>query len=123
MYAINQIVIVFDSGQNILWINNSCLKLLGYKPEEFKELGIPFINKLIHPEDLYIIEKRNKFFNEGKTFSDIERLKHKNGHFVWFKIDTNILLKHFDGSPVILITTLTDISKYLESKATLNDLN
>lgn len=87
-------------------------KLLGYDPEEMRELGFARILEFVHPDDR---DRLNEGYNiladsEDKSSSVEFRLKHWEGGFRWVS-DTRSLVRDDNGEPLAVVGTIRDISK------------
>ena len=77
-------VVYVDNDDKILYINQSCCDIYGYKQEDLiGKIGFKF---LIHPEDGHIIEEKNKTRLDGIIDSYEVRGKKISGETVWLKI-------------------------------------
>lgn len=93
--------VLLDSDGIQQFVSESCEKLLGYKPEEL--IGIPVIEKMIHPEDqeptirAFLDMVKNKT-NGGAQYRHL----HKNGNWVYLEAYGNNQLDNPDINAVIL---------------------
>jgi PAS domain S-box-containing protein len=73
--------VVSLSGQH-MYASPTITKVLGYSLEEFSKLRV---SELLHPEGLPLFREnmRRVLDNQVKTFSSQQRLKHKNGNWIW----------------------------------------
>lgn len=76
-------VIAYNEDGIISYVSPAIKNVLGYTQEEF--IGTQ-VESYIHPEDLHKRTKKlNKLINNNHHYYKIkeERLKHKNGHYIW----------------------------------------
>jgi DNA-binding NarL/FixJ family response regulator len=123
LYSVNHSLFIFDNIPKILWSNLSSFKMFGYKPIVFKNGGFDFIYKLIHPDDINIIEKIKCLLSTGKDLSEIVRLKHKNNNYVWVKVEIKTFKKHIDNTPILFLGVLTDVSKFISPNDNIENIN
>ena len=93
--------------------NERWAEIIGYTIEELKPLTIDTWKKFSHPEDL---EKSanllTKHFNgELEQYECEVRMRHKNGSWVWVLDKGKVLSFTFDGKPLIMFGTHTDITE------------
>ena len=87
-------------------------QLLGYDPEEMKELGFAKILEFVHPDDK---DRLSEGFNIVAQSEDISssvefRLKQKEAGYRWVS-DTRSLVCDDNGNPVAIVGTIRDITK------------
>lgn len=91
----------------ILYASPSVTKILGYENQEFMAIPLP---DLIHPGDIReFIEKKSAIVKTpGKSFYRQQRMKHKNGIWIWCEgTVTNMLHEPAVGA---LVANFRDIS-------------
>ncbi len=111
-------IFIADSTQNIIDINPSSCKLLGYNKEEFLKLTI---GDLFNAEDLISNPfKLNELFS-GKVASSERRFKRKDGTILSGEINARILN---DGRFVVFARDITERKKTEEAlKASFDEKN
>tara|TARA_R110001583_G_scaffold165427_1_gene318116 strand:+ start:845 stop:3550 length:2706 start_codon:yes stop_codon:yes gene_type:complete len=94
-------IILMDSEGIQHFISESCEKILGYKPEEL--IGIPVIEKMIHPEDQELTKKGllDIITNNKKGGTQYRHL-HKNGNWVYLEAYGNNQLDNPEIKSVVL---------------------
>ena len=122
LYNVNDVITIYNDSPNILWINQGCYKVYGFTPEEIIKNGYNFIVQRIHPDDLQIIEKRNELFIKGIEYTDIVRVKHKDGYYVWVKQTGKVFKSKPDGTPFLFLGVSTDITEIANAKDTIDHL-
>ncbi|RUO25445.1 hypothetical protein CWE09_01530 [Aliidiomarina minuta] len=122
----------------LLWQTNSSTielygrwdRLLGYELTTPAAISTQDWLDLLHPEDTQLCISARKEITSGfrDHYSYEARIKHKSGHWLWFKEEAN-LLQHEDEEPRTVISTLTAISEQknleqhcLEAQTQLNNL-
>ena len=80
-----------DMNSNDLWWSANITKILGYEPEELEAKVENFYN-MMHPDDAeqtanIIIDS----FQNDTEFNTEFRLRHKDGHYIWFAGHGNII--------------------------------
>ncbi|MCK4339137.1 MAG: tetratricopeptide repeat protein [Candidatus Cloacimonetes bacterium] len=87
---ITDIVSMCDKNAAFVYISPSCQTILGYDPESL--IGLP-VYTLVHPDDLSyiktIIQEKTERLEDA---SAIFRMRHKDGHILWFETGGRLLL-------------------------------
>jgi PAS domain S-box-containing protein len=83
-------VVVLDEKGVQNYVSSSVTLLLGYAPEDL--IGIPVIEKMIHPEDQRTVFDAFARVLRGETGCVQYRHRHKNGGWVWLEARANNLL-------------------------------
>lgn len=101
----------WDIKKDEFYSNARLTKMLGYELDEFPKLR-PERFKLIHPDDLPIIEKyiETIFHKVTKQYSIEYRMKHKDGHWVWIHDLGNVVSWSENGDPLLMTGTHLDIT-------------
>jgi PAS domain S-box-containing protein len=109
------IVYVFDlQEKREIYTNHKLTDLLGYTPEEVAAMGSNVLQLIAHPDDLEGILKAqadllNITGDEIKVYDN--RMKHKDGHYVWVRSYRSIFKKDGEGQPVQIIGVTFDINE------------
>jgi len=112
----NDIIILLNKKLEIEYINYPVSqKILGYSKEE--TLGKYALN-LIHSEDFdNTLTSSKKAFKEGQAKTEL-RLRHKEGHYVWFEISGNAYLdKEGNQKLLIILRDITERKEFEEARA------
>lgn len=88
--------------------------MLGYNLDEIDQ-SIEFWRKNVHPDEINQLELNLKNYIQGKTdsYTGVQRMKHKKGHYVWIKY-SGLIIKNILGNPIKIIGTHIDISEIKE---------
>jgi len=100
-----------QTGETIF--NEQAAETVGYALEELSPVNIKTWNKLVHPDDLKISNKKLKahFKGEIPQYQTEVRMRHKNGHWVWM-LDTGKVTKWtHDGKPLLMSGVHQDITE------------
>ena len=94
--------------------------ILGYAPEGFiNKPGFDFV----HPDDLplFLEKRKNILKTPGGTFHVQQRLRHKNGHWLWCEdTDTNML---HDPDVNAIVSNFRDITERKNAEDKIKELN
>jgi PAS domain S-box-containing protein len=106
---------IYDIIENInIYANEASKTILGYTPEELKELGQEIISILVHPEDVFKLAERIERLENSTHLYQIDdmdyRIKHKNGEWCWVHDRCTIFKKTPDGKVAQIISSVLDIS-------------
>lgn len=94
------------------FINRNITNLLGYSVEEFST-GQRLLSEVMHPDDRlrYVAHRKQVLAgNDGQVFTNESRLRHKNGTWRWFLIQTTIFQRTADGVPSQILGVATEIT-------------
>ena len=120
-------IVLLDSGGIQHYVSESCEKILGYKQEEL--IGIPIIEKMIHPEDRESTKKKFLDIIENKAHGGAQyRHRHKNGSWVYLEAyGTNLLDNPVIESVILNVRDITERKNaeqiIIENEIRLRELN
>lgn len=103
----------FELGKTI-YVNKQVEAVLGYSPEELQAGGIPFIERLIHPDDLNQLMARGDrwlLLSEGQIFETEFRVKHADGTWRWINTRDTLFVRGSDDRIKQIIGTAQDITE------------
>ncbi len=111
--SMNAITWELDIKNKRLIYNSNFFDILGYNHEELDPLTLEKWEKLIHPDDL---RKEKRAFKkivdqETKIYRSEIRLRHKDGHYLWFLDSGQIVSWSKEGTPLYAVGTHIDITK------------
>ena len=108
-------------AQNKVVFNDKKVSQLGYDPLVVGEVGFQFFTDKLHPDDYEPVMQNMRDHLMGKTKAyEVEyRIRHKNGHYLWYYDRGTVTKRDQDGKPLILQGIVFDIS---ESKKIENEL-
>lgn len=94
-------IVLLDSSGSQHFVSESCEKILGYKKEEL--IGMPVIEKMIHPEDQQLTRKGFSDLIKNKTSGGVQyRHLHKNGGWVYLEAYGSNQLNNPEINSVVL---------------------
>tara|TARA_R110002167_G_scaffold47967_2_gene141777 strand:- start:12 stop:2003 length:1992 start_codon:yes stop_codon:yes gene_type:complete len=95
--------------------------IVGYTLSELEPISIETWNKLVHPDDKaksqILLQKH--FNGELPYYEFEERVRHKDGHWVWVLDRGKVSSRTEDGSPLLMFGTHEDITDRKESEASM----
>lgn len=113
------IIYVFDLlNEKEVYANKMMTRLLGYAPDDWKNLDADFVSKLIHPEDIPVIIANQKAFAkspDGEIRSIKYRIRDKSGGYRWMQTHESVFKRKEDGTPWQVIGIAMDISQEKET--------
>lgn len=95
------VVMLFDSDDNAVWVSPSTHRLLGYEPAEL--LGpVPF--GLLHPSDLSRAQEAVKALRSGQrlTVTQEVRMRRRDGRYRWWQATARRTADDGPGSDLVL---------------------
>jgi len=103
-----------DFVNDTLYLSDRWKEMVGYKNEELKTKSDTW-EILVHPDDFENAKRdlRNHLEGKTKSYENIHRLKHKNGHWIWV-LDRGQRILSKDGKVIRMLGTQTDITKRKE---------
>ncbi|MFP5355025.1 MAG: PAS domain S-box protein, partial [Gemmatimonadota bacterium] len=114
----NDQVFIFDPTGAITFVGPSVERLLGITPAEMMGMRP---NDVIHPEDVPpVMETIAKVVaNPGQTYTNQYRIRHKDGHWLWFEGAARTLSPH--GPEEGLIANARDITERIAAAQRLRE--
>jgi PAS domain S-box-containing protein len=106
---------------NEAYYNENWANSLGYKIEELYPLSFNTWEKLVHPDDLpkAKIEQKKHLTGETDKFHTEFRMRHKNGHWIWFFSSGKIVEYDEKNRPARMIGVHFDIDKLKKAEESL----
>lgn len=103
----------WDIRTNFIDINEHWANIIGYKKSELVPFSIADWEKLSHPADLEISNKKilEHFAGDSFHYQAEMRMKHKNGSWVWILNQGRVLERDDDRSPLRMVGTAQDITE------------
>ncbi|BCN92290.1 hypothetical protein THMIRHAM_00750 [Thiomicrorhabdus immobilis] len=130
----NRLKLVLEGTQTGLWdwfpktnvviFDEQWCRLLGYQLDEI-EPAFESWQSRVHPKDLEQCYADIKRHIDGETsfYSNIHRMKHKDGHWVYILDRGQIIERDADNQPIRFTGTHTDISQLKEMENALEHSN
>jgi PAS domain S-box-containing protein len=117
--SMNEFVSLRDPDGRYLYVSPSCRRLLGYEPSELIDRE-PF--ELVHPGDVERVRGslHARMLRGERGVSAVYRIRHKDGHYVWFETLGSPLLDE-DGRVLRLMTSSREVSDRIEGEETLRE--
>ncbi|MEI6947590.1 PAS domain S-box protein [Paraflavisolibacter sp. H34] len=102
-----------------LLVNNRLCSIIGYSPEELRELTFQDIT---HPDDIEadLAYARQLLSGKLKSYSMEKRYFHKDGSWVWVSLVVS-LVRDSEGQPQYFISVVKDISKRKKAEEALKE--
>lgn len=111
-------IVLLDSNGIQHFVSESCEKILGFKQEEL--IGIPVIERMIHPEDQESTKKGFLNIIENKTNGGAQyRHLHKNGGWIYLEAYGNNQLDNPDINSIVL--NVRDVTERYKAKKALKE--
>ena len=115
----------FASGTNY-YVNGYMENILGYSPEEVRQIGAQFLEEIAHRNNIKTIHQARQKLAQSKSGDIIEseyRLRHKQGNWRWMLCRETIFKWNQDGTPLQLLGTATDITVHKKNAEALQQQN
>lgn len=109
------VVYVYDlKKRKQVYANKALERILGYSLEEFRDPGLDIIGELMHPADakrmFEYIQNSVMQLKDGEAAEFEYRMKHKEGHYCWFKSHDCIFKRDENGVPLEILGSAIDIT-------------
>ncbi|MEL6129635.1 MAG: diguanylate cyclase [Cyanobacteria bacterium J06627_3] len=128
---------ILDASTNILYVNDFASginyyvngymeNILGYSPEEVRQIGAQFLEAIAHRDNIKTIHQARQKLAQSKSGDIIEseyRLQHKQGNWRWMLCRETIFKWNQDGTPLQLLGTATDITVHKKNAEALQQQN
>ncbi|MBO9700210.1 MAG: PAS domain S-box protein [Sporocytophaga sp.] len=109
------VLYVFDTRyRKIVYVNKAITEVLGYTPEEVREMSPIQIKALIHSKNQINIENWVDMFSEQAKDQILEsecRFLNKNGDWRWMNKRETVFRRDEDGLPVLILGIVQDITE------------
>jgi PAS domain S-box-containing protein len=117
---VKDVIVKMDSQANVTFATPSVLEMLGYTPEEAVTMsGFD----ILHPDDIDRVRRTmmDAFQSGAVGFSLEERLRHKDGHYIWVDIVNNIRHDPVSRIPIEMIGVVRDITERKQAENELRE--
>lgn len=109
------VVYVFDLvNRKQVYANKALERILGYSLQEFRDPGLDIIGELMHPADVQrmfeYMQNTVMQLKDGEVAEFEYRMKHKEGHYCWFKSHDCIFKRDENGLPLEILGSAIDIT-------------
>ncbi len=103
----------WDIKTNQIDINEHWANIIGYQKAELAPLTITDWEKLSHPGDLELSNKKilEHFAGDSFHYQTEMRMKHKGGSWVWILNQGRVVERDQDRSPLRMVGTMQDITE------------
>jgi PAS domain S-box-containing protein len=105
----------YDLKNNALaYTSGWASQLLGYTTDELKEFSKDYNRKIIHPDDLDLVNKNIQDLENsspGQIVEMIVRYRRKNGQYIWGYTRKMVTDRDEDGKPLKMTIVAEDISE------------
>ncbi len=105
-----------ESQFNDIWA-----ELLGYTLDELGPQSVETWRRLVNPDDVPSaqVQLDRHFRAELPHYDHLQRMRHKDGHWVWINVRGKVISRTADGQPLVMMGTHTDISEIKWAEAEL----
>lgn len=100
------------------------LQRLGYSPDEFENVSAHFFEKILHPDDVWIINNHIDKIKKSAKDQVVEcvfRISSKSGQYHWIALRDSVLRWDKNGNVCQLIGSVVDVTRYKTIKMQLDD--
>ncbi len=109
-----------DAESSTLYISPQIFKMIGFKPDEWKE-GHDVWFKQIHPDDRERVISEIGFSHKNEIpFSSEYRMKKRDGHTIWIR-DQATFIKDNKGNPLFIQGLMLDITEHKKTEEALRE--
>ncbi len=118
--SVNEVVWELDLENNTNFVSKKFFEILKYTPDEMA-VNIENWRKLIYEEDKVFVDEKIKEHFEGRSnnFHIEYRIKNKLGNLQWILTKGKIVERSYEGKPLRIVGTHTDISPRKEMEGIL----
>jgi len=109
------VVYVYDlKNRNQVFANKALERILGYDLEEIRDPKINILRDLMHPDDakemVKYVQTEVMRLKDGEVAEFEYRMKHKEGHYCWFKSHDCVFKRDENGFPLEILGSAIDIT-------------
>ncbi len=101
-------------NHSLIYSSGLAKKILGYSDAELKEFAQDYNRKIIHPDDLEVVDRKlEEILNSkpGQIIETIVRYKRRDGRYIWGYTRKIVADWDEDGKPLKITTVAQDISE------------
>ncbi|MCS6781731.1 MAG: PAS domain-containing protein [Gloeomargarita sp. SKYBB_i_bin120] len=113
--ATKAIIYVYDlENQRNIFVNPEIEQVLGYSPAEIQAMGSELFNRLVHPEDMPVIEANISRLLHPQTTGEVMgeyRMRTKSGEYRWLLSHDRIFKCNEQGQPQHILGVAVDITE------------
>jgi len=115
------VVYVYDlKKDNQIYANKALQRILGYELEEIQDPTVNILTDLMHPEDaqrmIDYVQSEVILLKEGEVAEFEFRMRHKRGHYCWFKSHDCVFKRDEKGLATEILSSAIDISDLKETQ-------
>ncbi|MCB9451384.1 MAG: PAS domain S-box protein [Anaerolineaceae bacterium] len=117
---VKDVILKMDTQAHVTFATPSLVELLGYTPEEaITKDGFD----IVHPDDADRVRQiMLDALQSGATSYNLEeRLRHKDGHYVWVEAASNIIFDPMTHAPIEMIGVLRDVTERKQAEQALQE--
>ncbi|MEB3216425.1 MAG: PAS domain S-box protein [Nostocales cyanobacterium 94392] len=119
------ILYLFDlKEKRNIYVNCQIEKRLGYSPQHIQEMGVDFVQNIIHPDDLQrlkIYHQKFQSVNKDEILQFEYRMRDRQGKWRWFSSRDTVFNKTNDGQPRQLLGVVREITAQKQSEEALRE--
>jgi PAS domain S-box-containing protein len=107
----------WDLRTNTVFYSSQSLKILEQESTDVFDSPERW-DQIVHPEDLknYYAAIQNHFENETPFYENLHRVLTSSGKYKWIMDRGKVIERNYDGEPLRIIGTHTDVSSYKEKE-------
>jgi PAS domain S-box-containing protein len=101
----------------LLFSSGVAVKMLGYSPDEYRDLSTDFYKNIIHPDDLEAVEHAISMVCRAKVGEIIQmtiRVRKKGGDYIWVYSRQMIYQKDEEKSICTIVREVEDVTRLVE---------
>ncbi|MFU8793632.1 MAG: GGDEF domain-containing protein [Acholeplasmataceae bacterium] len=98
---------------------------IGYDPKTIGDVGFEFFTSKLHLEDYEPVmdNMRKHMMGESQAYEVEYRIRHKEGHYLWYYDRGTVTKRDKDGSPLLIQGIVFDITESKRVEERLRDLS
>ncbi len=108
------IIYIYDlEEQRYVYVNRSIIEILGYSPDEIRQMGATIGERIVHPEERAVVQS---YFESFREVTDNRRLEcehralHKDGTWRWLYLRSKVFRRTATGRAQHILGIATDIT-------------
>ena len=110
--------------KRMLWGGGNFKGILGFSAQEICEMGVNYLAKYYHPDDLKKTIETIEFFKlyKGENHTTLFNLKHKNGKSIYLYTTRSLFKRKPDGEPWLVLSFSIDVTSPVNAGSQLEQL-
>lgn len=109
----------------IIWWNAEWERSFGFDTDEFRKNNMAYLEKIVHPDDVYLLKFSNQFYQHknGSSFGGTIRIKYPGSdEWSWLVGISKVIKETTDGVPLETLAIFVDFTKMINTELQIKEV-